>query len=75
MKSVGCVVYELDVNEIKALPLGWQVLRYDTLYRHYKLMQAGVDRVRQEGKRYVYFVFEAPSPKLKPEYNSAEVRA
>lgn len=70
MKSVGCVVYELDVNEIKTLPPGWQVLRYDSFYRTYKLLQAGVDRIRQEGKRYAYFVFEAPSPKLKSEYGA-----
>lgn len=70
MKSVGCVVYELDVNEIKTLPPGWQVLRYDSLYRTYKLLQAGVDRIRQEDKRFVYFVFEAPGPKLKSEYRS-----
>lgn len=75
MKTVGCVVYELDVNEIKTLPPGWQVMRYDTLYGHYKLMQAEVDRVRQEGNRYVYFVFEMPSPRLSKEFASAGVRA
>ena len=68
MKSVGCVVYELDVNEIKALPPGWQILRYDRRYGIYKLLEAGVDRIRQEDKRFAYFVCEAPSPKLKTDF-------
>ncbi len=66
MKTVGCVLYEVELNEIKELPFGWSVLRYDTLYERYSIMTAGVDRFRQEGKRYVFFVFDAPPlPSLK----------
>ena len=53
MKTVGCVLYEVELSEIKELPFGWSVLRYDTLYERYSIMTAGVDRFRQEGKRYV----------------------
>lgn len=72
MISQSCLIYKVDVNEIKELPNGWQVLRYDTLYRTYKLMQAGIDRFRQEGKRYVFLIFEAPPcPKLAPRLSAA----
>ena len=68
MKTIGCVLYEVELNEIKELPLGWSVLRYDILYERYSVMTAGVDRFRQEGKRYAFFLFKAPPlPTLKDE--------
>lgn len=72
MKSQSVLLYEVDVNEIKMLPYGWQVLRYDMLYETCKLMQAGIDRFRQEGKRYVFLLFKAPPcPKLSPRLSEA----
>lgn len=66
------LLYEIDINEIRDLPYGYQVLRYDALYKTCKLMQAGIDRFRQEGKRYVYLLFEAPPcPKLSPSLKEA----
>ena len=65
MKTVGCVVYEIDINEIQNLPDGWQVLRFDTWYKSYKIMRAGEDTFKQEEKRYVFFLFDMPPlPKL-----------
>ena len=60
MKGISCLLYEIDVDEIKTLPKGWQVLRYDTLYESYRIMHAGEDVFRQQGKRYVFFIFKAP---------------
>lgn len=72
MKAVGCVVYEIDLNEIQKLPDGWQVLRLDTLYQIYKIMHAGEDVFKQEEKRYVYFLFDMPPlPKLNATFSKA----
>lgn len=59
MKPVSVLLWELDEKDIRTLPDGFPVLRYDTLTESVTALYAGVTRALKD-KRYVYLLYKIP---------------
>lgn len=56
MKRISCLMYELTWEETNALPEGFPVLEYDSLYGSVRVLQGTPRR----DKRYVYLAYREP---------------
>lgn len=66
MKPISALLYEIeDFMELRSLPQGQAVLRYDKQYGCHKMLEVGKDEFSANTSRYVYLLLEAPKlPKL-----------
>lgn len=72
MQAISILLYELDLNEVRQLPAGLDVLQYDTRSGFYETKITGRDNF-PAALRFKFFLFEAPPlPKLAPQYVGAE---
>lgn len=66
MKPVSALLWELSEKDIKTLPDGFPVLRYDTLTENLSVLHVGAIRFLKD-KRYVYLLYRLPSVILENE--------
>ncbi len=59
MKAVAFVLYEVDQNDIKRLPQGFEVLQSNILYDISEIKHAGVDSFRFQ-KHFRHFLLKTP---------------
>ncbi len=59
MTSVSVLLYELDKDEARNLPVGFPILEYDTLYSSLRVISAKENPIRDE-KRFVYLLYKEP---------------
>lgn len=66
MKPISALLYEIeDLFELRNLPNGQTVLRYDKKFGCHKILEVGKDKFSANTSRYVYLLLEAPKlPKL-----------
>lgn len=61
MKPVSALLYEIeDLFELRNLPNGQAVLRYDKKFGFHKVLEVGVNQFTDDPARYVYLLLEAP---------------
>ena len=70
MKPVSVLLWELSEKDIKTLPDGFPVLRYDTLTENLSVLHVGAIRFLKD-KRYVYLLYRLPS--VIPENEDGEI--
>lgn len=70
MKPVSVLLWELSEKDIKTLPDGFPVLRYDTLTESLTVLHVGAIRFLKD-KRYVYLLYRLPS--VIPENEDVEI--
>ena len=70
MKPVSVLLWELSEKDIKTLPDGFPVLRYDTLTENLSVLHVGAIRFLKD-KRYVYLLYRLPS--VIPESGDGEI--
>ena len=71
MKPVSVLLWELSEKDIKTLPDGFPVLRYDTLTESGRVLHAGINLCFKKTSRYVYLAYRLPS--VVPENGDGEI--
>lgn len=71
MTEIIISMYEIKPKELKKLPKNVQVLRYDTLYSRYEILQTGLNRF-PDNVRFFYFLFQEPENYFIPGEGGAE---
>ena len=60
MKPVSVLLHELSAKDVAALPDGWSVLVYDTLYGTLSIRVKGAHALPQDKRRYVLLLYKLP---------------
>lgn len=71
MKPVSVLLWELSEKDIKTLPDGFPVLRYDTLTESVRVLHAWINLCFKKNSRYVYLACRLPS--VVPENGDGEI--
>lgn len=59
MKGKSVTLWEVEPEEIAALPDGFPVLQFDTLYTRYEIKHKGKNKF-PTARRFVYLLFDLP---------------
>lgn len=60
MKPVSVLLHELSAKDAAELPVGWNVLVYDTLHGTLSIKVKGVHALPQDKRRYVLLLYKPP---------------
>lgn len=66
MKAIGTIFYEVDLDEIKALPVNFEVMQVNLDFGIHRILKAQIDYFPAPTQKVKYYIFkEPPLPELR----------